>query len=112
MNRQGTGPQREDDLEASQKTGSQRVLAIDWLRGFVMVLMTWDHASAFFYAGRVADDSATSYVVGTEQTVVRWAIDKTLLQVLYAIACGFWAMIVLRRIPSTWLLGGVGLWWV
>ena len=36
---------------------SQRLAAIDWMRGFVMVLMTLDHASVMFNGGRVALDS-------------------------------------------------------
>ena len=40
---------------------SDRLVAIDWLRGGVMVLMAVDHASGAFNAGRVAVDS--SYAV-------------------------------------------------
>ena len=35
-----------------------RLSAIDWMRGFVMVLMTLDHASLMFNSGRTALDSA------------------------------------------------------
>ena len=35
-----------------------RLAAIDWMRGFVMVLMAIDHASQMWNAGRVASDSA------------------------------------------------------
>jgi uncharacterized membrane protein len=37
---------------------SSRLLAIDWLRGLVMVLMTLDHSSDAFNAGRLFTDSA------------------------------------------------------
>ncbi len=37
---------------------SQRLLAIDWMRGLVMLLMALDHASATFNGGRIAADSA------------------------------------------------------
>jgi uncharacterized membrane protein len=36
---------------------ARRLLAIDWLRGFVMIVMAVDHASAVFNAGRTAIDS-------------------------------------------------------
>src|SRR5258705_5205286 len=36
----------------------ERLLAIDWLRGFVMMVMAVDHASVMFNAGRTALDSA------------------------------------------------------
>jgi uncharacterized membrane protein len=36
---------------------SNRLAAIDWMRGFVMVLMTLDHASLMFNSGRTALDS-------------------------------------------------------
>ena len=36
----------------------ERLAAIDWMRGFVMVLMTLDHASVMFNSGRIALDSA------------------------------------------------------
>jgi uncharacterized membrane protein len=36
---------------------SERLAAIDWLRGFVMMLMAVDHASVMFNAGRLAIDS-------------------------------------------------------
>ena len=35
-----------------------RLAAIDWMRGFVMVLMTLDHASVMFNSGRIPLDSA------------------------------------------------------
>jgi len=38
------------------RTG-ERLVAIDWLRGFVMMVMAVDHASAMWNAGRVAVDS-------------------------------------------------------
>jgi uncharacterized membrane protein len=37
---------------------SSRLVAIDWLRGLVMVLMTLDHSSDAFNAGRLFTDSA------------------------------------------------------
>src|SRR5206468_8908488 len=35
----------------------ERLVAIDWLRGFVMMVMAVDHASVIFNAGRTAIDS-------------------------------------------------------
>lgn len=37
---------------------TRRLASIDWMRGFVMVLMAVDHASQMWNAGRVASDSA------------------------------------------------------
>ena len=37
--------------------GDSRLVAIDWMRGFVMVLMAVDHGSAVMNAGRLAHDS-------------------------------------------------------
>ena len=54
----------------------QRLAAIDWMRGWVMVLMTVDHASMMFNAGRVANDSVAAHppgaVLPTDQFLLRW----------------------------------------
>lgn len=60
----------------------QRLIAIDWLRGFVMVLMAVDHGSHMFNADRAMADSPypldalTTWVPGTElpplDFFVRW----------------------------------------
>lgn len=34
-----------------------RLPAIDWMRGFVMILMAWDHSGSLFDAGHLATDS-------------------------------------------------------
>src|SRR6188768_4384968 len=39
-------------------TGSHRIAAIDWMRGFVMILMIFDHASMSFDRNHLDDDSA------------------------------------------------------
>jgi uncharacterized membrane protein len=53
-----------------------RLLALDRLRGVVMVLMAIDHASGFFNAGRVVTDGPTLYHPGTAlpaaQFLTRW----------------------------------------
>jgi uncharacterized membrane protein len=60
----------------SQLPISDRLTAIDALRGFVMVLMALDHASHAFNAGRVVMDSAAWWVPGTAippgQFLLRW----------------------------------------
>jgi uncharacterized membrane protein len=43
--------------ERRPEGSSERLVAIDWLRGFVMMVMAVDHASVIFNAGRTAIDS-------------------------------------------------------
>lgn len=158
-----------------------RLLAIDWMRGIVMILMTLDHASQFWNAGRTSADSAYLKVWGTgdpvwvastpidtaqfftrfvthlcaptflflagtalaisiarrvERGATAWTIDRHLairalvilsfeallsllafpgmwiLQVLYAIGFSMLAMILLRRVKTTWLVVGALCWFV
>src|SRR5262249_3415168 len=53
-----------------------RLLPLDWLRGLVMVLMTVDHSSSAFNAGRLFGDTARGWVPGTAlpaaQFFTRW----------------------------------------
>lgn len=53
-----------------------RQLPLDWLRGLVMVLMTIDHASGEFNAGRLFTDATFMYQPGTHldaaQFLTRW----------------------------------------
>jgi uncharacterized membrane protein len=53
-----------------------RLAAVDAVRGLVMVLMTLDHASSAFNAGRLTSDSARGWVPGTaldpRQFATRW----------------------------------------
>jgi uncharacterized membrane protein len=62
-------------MSASPKA-SPRIVAIDWMRGLVMVLMAIDHASMFYNSGRFAKDSAGAWQVGasipTAQFFTRW----------------------------------------
>jgi uncharacterized membrane protein len=55
---------------------ASRLPAIDWMRGIVMVLMTVDHASDQFNAGRLLTDGAFMYKAGTllptAQFLTRW----------------------------------------
>lgn len=64
---------------------AHRLAALDWMRGFVMILMTVDHASAMWNSGRVSADSAylldpatggPAWIPGTEldlaQFLTRW----------------------------------------
>jgi uncharacterized membrane protein len=54
----------------------ERLPALDWMRGIVMVLMAIDHASTSYNAGRLVTDSAWLYTPGMElpagQFVTRW----------------------------------------
>jgi uncharacterized membrane protein len=53
-----------------------RVVALDWMRGLVMVLMAIDHSSGEFNAGRIFSDGAFLYKPGTAlpaaQFLTRW----------------------------------------
>lgn len=55
---------------------AQRIAAIDWLRGIVMVLMALDHTSWFFNEQRIFADSILLYEPGTlfapDQFLTRW----------------------------------------
>jgi uncharacterized membrane protein len=55
---------------------SGRLLALDALRGLVMIVMTLDHASAVFNAGRLMNDGAALHQAGTPlpaaQFLTRW----------------------------------------
>jgi uncharacterized membrane protein len=51
------------DLPA--KSPGSRLVALDWLRGLVMLLMAVDHASGEFNAGRLVTDSTFLYKPGT-----------------------------------------------
>lgn len=55
---------------------ASRLVALDWMRGLVMVLMTVDHASAAFNAGRVRGDGAAMWTPGSplplDQFLTRW----------------------------------------
>ncbi|MDR4517761.1 MAG: heparan-alpha-glucosaminide N-acetyltransferase domain-containing protein [Nitrosomonas sp.] len=53
-----------------------RISAIDWMRGIVMILMALDHASGFFNSGRIFADSVLLYesgsVFASDQFLTRW----------------------------------------
>lgn len=44
---------------------SKRIASIDWMRGFVMIIMVLDHVSMAYNAGHLAKDSAANYIIGT-----------------------------------------------
>jgi uncharacterized membrane protein len=50
---------------ASPAVAARRVVAIDWMRGLVMVLMAVDHSSGEFNAGRLFTDGVFLYKPGT-----------------------------------------------
>lgn len=59
------------------KRVSSRVAAIDWMRGFVMILMTIDHASMAFDGQHLSEDSAmyagaATMALPTLEFITRW----------------------------------------
>lgn len=44
---------------------SKRIASIDWMRGFVMIIMVLDHVSMVYNVDHLAKDSAANYIVGT-----------------------------------------------
>jgi uncharacterized membrane protein len=56
---------------------SQRLASLDWMRGFVMVLMVIDHASMAYNVRHLSYDSASSYITGAvysaSEFLTRWA---------------------------------------
>jgi uncharacterized membrane protein len=58
------------------KNGGSRLVALDWMRGLVMLLMAVDHSSGEFNAGRLVTDSLFLYKPGTPlpaaQFLTRW----------------------------------------
>jgi uncharacterized membrane protein len=74
-------PLRASDLEtvtpaSAPAAAPSRLVALDWMRGLVMVLMTIDHASGSFNAGRLNSDGVSLWTVGSAlpaaQFLTRW----------------------------------------
>ena len=61
---------------ATAKIANSRLVALDWMRGLVMLLMAIDHSSGEFNAGRLVTDSTFLYKAGTAlppaQFLTRW----------------------------------------
>ncbi len=61
----------------STNKASKRLASLDWMRGFVMLLMVIDHASMAFNIRHISYDSASSYIYGASYTatefLTRWA---------------------------------------
>ncbi len=71
-----TGVKNAVDPGRPLTTDANRLAAIDWMRGLVMVLMAIDHASLAFNGGRLGDDSWFAHEAGSElpaaQFFTRW----------------------------------------
>ncbi len=71
-----TGVEPTSDSKTPLSTDSDRLAAIDWMRGLVMVLMAIDHASLAFNGGRLSDDSWYMQKAGSDlpaaQFFTRW----------------------------------------
>ncbi len=63
-------------MRLMKNASNPRLLALDQIRGLVMVLMAVDHASIIYNNGRLALDSAATYLPGTplplDQFLTRW----------------------------------------
>ena len=63
-------------IPENSATSDDRLIAIDIMRGIVIVLMAFDHASGVFNAGRYVTDSAAFYSAGSvipaHQFLARW----------------------------------------
>jgi uncharacterized membrane protein len=44
---------------------SKRIAAIDWMRGFVMIIMVLDHVSMVYNRDHLSNDSAANYILGS-----------------------------------------------
>lgn len=49
----------------TNKVKSKRIAAIDWMRGFVMIIMVLDHVSMAYNKEHLSTDSAASYILGS-----------------------------------------------
>jgi uncharacterized membrane protein len=49
----------------TNKVKSKRIAAIDWMRGFVMIIMVLDHVSMAYNNEHLSTDSAASYIIGS-----------------------------------------------
>jgi uncharacterized membrane protein len=78
----------------------RRIEALDVLRGFVMILMTLDHSSAAFNAGRTMSDSAVVFPSSTAldpvQFAVRWITHLCAPSFVFLAGAGL-ALSVVRR---------------
>jgi uncharacterized membrane protein len=58
--------------EVKPRVESARLVALDWMRGIVMVLMAIDHSSKAFNAGRLVSDSFFTYQPGAPLPVLQF----------------------------------------
>ena len=57
-------------------SNSTRIASIDWMRGFVMIIMVLDHVSMAYNKHHISSDSAATYISGTPlpvfEFITRW----------------------------------------
>jgi uncharacterized membrane protein len=100
---------RGDSSAAPSPVGSRRrVVALDWMRGLVMVVMAVDHSSGEFNAGRLFTDGAFIYKAGTPlptaQFLTRFAAHLCAPSFVFLAGTSLALSLARRSTQSAWAL--------